>query len=108
MRIEQQVLTAQNERIRMSEEKRSYQVEYKVTFKGTTSEYSVDKSDQPVDITADRPKLWGEIHQEIQKMDKDEWSLDFSCGRCGEYVAVTQEGMATFECDCTTETPDKY
>lgn len=91
----------------MSSEQRVYEVGYKLVFTGCAGTFEVNKAEGPIDISADKKKIWEQIGENVRKMDPDDWELDFHCLKCGELVYVSDEDQAKFHCECTTESPQK-
>ncbi len=91
----------------MSSERRVYGVGYKVVFTGYAGEYEVDKVVGPVDISADKKRVWEKIGEKVRQMSPDDWELEISCAKCGEMVIVDDDDKAEFQCECTTESPGK-
>jgi hypothetical protein len=91
----------------MSSERRVYEVGYKLVFTGCAGQYEADKVKGPVDISADKKKMWEVIGENVRKMKPDDWELEIYCLKCGEHVIVDDEDQAEFQCECTTESPDK-
>ncbi len=90
----------------MSSERRVFEVGYKVVFTGSAGTYEADKVKEPIDISADKKKIWEAIGENVRRMDPDEWELEYHCLKCGEPVIV-DEDRAEFQCECTTESPNK-
>jgi len=86
-------------------EKRVFGVEYKVVFEGYVAPYEVEKKDGPTEIGPQVEAYWEAIRKDISKMDWKDFELALSCECCGEVVHL-YDGKVTFECECTTETPD--
>jgi hypothetical protein len=89
-------------------EKRVFSVNYKAVFEGCVGPYEVDKKEGPTEIRSQIEAYWEEIKRNIHKMEFSDWNLDAFCERCGGLVYLDDDGNATFECDCTTESPDTY
>tara|TARA_Y100000816_G_C25574231_1_gene309342 strand:+ start:74 stop:349 length:276 start_codon:yes stop_codon:yes gene_type:complete len=86
-------------------EKRVFGVEYKVVFEGYVAPFEVEKKEGPTELGPQVEAYWEEIKRNIRKMDMNDWQLELSCERCGGLVYL-DEGKVTFECECTTESPN--
>lgn len=88
----------------MSNGKRVYQVEYKMTFSGTVSDYEVVDTDGVVDLGKHFDQVQNDIIKQLTQLDYNDDELLYACERCGKFMDVFDGDKGKFRCDCTTET----